>query len=50
MSLAILLGLELRVLAKLEETAVIAQRMSLRSYGKAVIAQVDELYRDLSSR
>jgi signal transduction histidine kinase len=43
--LVILLGLELRALAKLEETAAIAQRMSLRSYAKAVIRHVDELYR-----
>jgi signal transduction histidine kinase len=44
--LAILLSLEFRALAKLSETAAIAQRMSLRSYGKAVVRHVDELYQD----
>jgi len=42
--LVTLLALEFRTLSKLEGTAAIAQRMSLRSYGKAVVRHVDELY------
>jgi signal transduction histidine kinase len=42
--LVILLALEFRALSKLEETAAIAQRMSLRGYAKAVVRHVDELY------
>jgi signal transduction histidine kinase/HAMP domain-containing protein len=44
--LAILLSLQFRALAKLEETAAVAQRMSLRSYAKAVVRHVDELYQE----
>jgi signal transduction histidine kinase len=44
--LATLLSLEFRALAKLEETAAVAQRMALRSYAKAVVRHVDELYRE----
>jgi len=42
--LVTLLALEFRALSKLEETAAVAQRMSLRSYAKAVVRHVDELY------
>lgn len=43
-SLVILLALEFRALSKLEETAGVVQRVTLRSYAKAVVRQVDELY------
>ena len=42
--LVTLLALQFRALSKLEETAAIAQRMSLRGYAKAVVRHVDELY------
>jgi signal transduction histidine kinase len=44
--LAILLSLQFRALAKLEETTAVVQRMALRSYAKAVTRQVDELYQE----
>jgi two-component system phosphate regulon sensor histidine kinase PhoR len=42
--LVTLLALEFRALSKLEETAAVTQRMALRTYAKAVVRHVDELY------
>jgi len=43
--LAILLGLQLRTLARLQETSVVAQRSQLKTYAKAVVNGVEEHYR-----
>jgi signal transduction histidine kinase len=43
--LAILLALQLRTLAALQETSVVAQRSQLKSYAKAVVNGVEQLYR-----
>jgi signal transduction histidine kinase len=43
--LGLLLALQLRTLAKLEDASVVAHRVTLRGYAKAVLKDVEDLYR-----
>src|SRR5690606_4745139 len=43
--LALLVALQLRTLARLEDTSVVAHRATLRGYGKAVLRPIEDLYR-----
>jgi signal transduction histidine kinase len=44
-SLAVLVGLQLRTLAKLEEASTVAHRVTLRGLAKAVLRNVEDFYR-----
>jgi two-component system phosphate regulon sensor histidine kinase PhoR len=44
--LVVLLALQLRTLAELRDTSVVAERATLRSYAKAVLRDVEEFYEE----